>query len=121
MDLGTILREVEASLKGRGSGKYSEPSALLADVQLTWDNCNRYNHNNPPILEACARCRQLFEGQWRAAGLSGLGGAAAAQAPPPAAAAVAPAPSDHPAPDAAVGEEWELRRGARGAQAYVAL
>lgn len=68
-DLGTTLAEVTACIKGR-SAKYSQPSQVLADVELVWENCNTYNFGNEEILEACDRVRKLFEQQWRAAGLS---------------------------------------------------
>lgn len=102
-----------------------QPAQVLEDIGLVWRNARLYNHNNPPILEATDRCQQLFERQWRAAGLPGQAGQGTQATQPPAAAApaagaggegAAPAAgkpaADQPSDGAALGAEWELRRGA---------
>ena len=60
-DLGTISQSIEESLAGRGP--YRTYGEVLADVQLVWRNCLRYN-NRPEdvdIVALCGKARDMFK------------------------------------------------------------
>ncbi len=60
-DLGTIAKSIEESLDGRGP--YVTYGEALADVQLVWKNCLRYNDRpeDTEIVSLCHRGRSKFK------------------------------------------------------------
>lgn len=60
-DLGTIAGWIDDSLDGRGP--YSTYGEALADVQLVWRNCLRYNDRpeDAEIVSLCNKSRKLFK------------------------------------------------------------
>lgn len=60
-DLGTISRSIEESLGARGP--YASYAEALADVQLVWKNCLRYNDRpeDTEIVSLCMKGRDMFK------------------------------------------------------------
>lgn len=57
MDLGTIKNKLS-------EGGYINPAHLVADVELVWANCKRFNQPGTPIVEDCENAKAEFEKAW---------------------------------------------------------
>lgn len=67
------LQMISDKLKSDG---YGHPSELDADVRLMIANANTFNAANESVLSLVASFEQLYNKEWRAAGLAGTGGKA---------------------------------------------
>jgi hypothetical protein len=57
MDFSTIKAKMN-------EGKYLDPSQVLLDVDLIWENCARFNHPDAPIIQDLHESKAEFEKLW---------------------------------------------------------
>lgn len=67
MDFGTIMDQLQ-----QGATKYKNPSEVLRDVNLVFQNCFTYNDSEADTVtrELCAEVQSTFNKRWTDAGLS---------------------------------------------------
>jgi hypothetical protein len=71
VDLGTLLNEVEKSIKGQDGAPRLDASSVFKSVQQMWENCLKYNNapEDEPIVQTMHYSKAIFETQWRAQNL----------------------------------------------------
>ena len=57
MDLGAIKSKL-------ADGRYIDPSQLIADMELIWSNCLKFNQADAPIIDDCEKTKEAFEKAW---------------------------------------------------------
>jgi transcription initiation factor TFIID subunit 2 len=57
MDLGAIKSKL-------ADGRYIDPSQLIADMELIWSNCLKFNQSDAPIIDDCEKTKEAFEKAW---------------------------------------------------------
>lgn len=106
-DLGSIAKDLAASLRAGGGGPYQHPAQVLAAASRCWRNARTFNAGVSDILAIVDRVEALFTAQWAAQGLGG-GGDGQAAAPSGSQGA---APAGRPVDPAEVPPGYELREG----------
>lgn len=71
VDIGTLLNEVEQSIRGQDGAPRLDASSVFKSVQQMWDNCMRYNSaaEDEPIVQTMHYSKAIFDREWRAQNL----------------------------------------------------